>query len=275
MASNSGANRPIIIKRKKVVVGGGHHGGAWKVAYADFVTAMMAFFLLMWLLNATTEDQRVALATYFTPTISISNNSGGGDGALGGDTIYAEDVMAQTGTGATDTRPADAQAARGDTGSAPDENMMAGDTEFDIAEAIENALLASGGESNLANDLLKHIHTEVSDEGVVIDINGLSGAHLFTDGSARPTPRLAILLDMIATILPVVQNNIAIIAYRQDGVTPVSGTQRADAVAALLTRRNFPSARIERVTGHATHGEADVVADLRPDDRVTLTILRN
>ena len=50
---------PIIIKRKKVVAGGGHHGGAWKVAYADFVTAMMAFFLLMWLLGATNEKQRV------------------------------------------------------------------------------------------------------------------------------------------------------------------------------------------------------------------------
>lgn len=51
-------NAPIIIKRKKVIAGGGHHGGAWKVAYADFVTAMMAFFMLMWLLNATTEQQR-------------------------------------------------------------------------------------------------------------------------------------------------------------------------------------------------------------------------
>ena len=95
MTSQSGTDRPIIIKRKKVVAGGGHHGGAWKVAYADFVTAMMAFFLLMWLLNATTEDQRIALATYFTPTISISNNSGGGDGALGGDTIFAEDTLTQ------------------------------------------------------------------------------------------------------------------------------------------------------------------------------------
>ncbi|MEO1001108.1 MAG: flagellar motor protein MotB, partial [Pseudomonadota bacterium] len=60
--------RPII-KRKKIVAGGGHHGGAWKVAYADFVTAMMAFFLLMWLLNATTEAQRKGIADYFSPTI--------------------------------------------------------------------------------------------------------------------------------------------------------------------------------------------------------------
>ena len=61
-----------IIKRKKVVAGDGHHGGAWKVAYADFVTAMMAFFLLMWLLNATTERQRKGLADYFAPTIAVS-----------------------------------------------------------------------------------------------------------------------------------------------------------------------------------------------------------
>ena len=55
-----------IIKREEIVEGG-HHGGAWKVAYADFVTAMMAFFLLMWLLNATTEDQRKGIADFFTP----------------------------------------------------------------------------------------------------------------------------------------------------------------------------------------------------------------
>ena len=62
---------PILIKRKKIINGGGHHGGAWKVAYADFVTAMMAFFLLMWLLGATTEKQRKSIADYFSP-VSVS-----------------------------------------------------------------------------------------------------------------------------------------------------------------------------------------------------------
>src|SRR3546814_7219480 len=61
--------RPIIVKKVVEAAHGGHHGGAWKVAYADFVTAMMAFFLLMWLLGATTEKQRKALADYFAPTI--------------------------------------------------------------------------------------------------------------------------------------------------------------------------------------------------------------
>lgn len=275
MTSQSGTDRPIIIKRKKVVAGGGHHGGAWKVAYADFVTAMMAFFLLMWLLNATTEDQRIALATYFTPTISISNNSGGGDGALGGDTIFAEDTLTQMGTGATEVRPAEAQAARGDTGSTPEVNDAAARQDVDIAAAIESALLASGGETNLADELLQHIRTEVSDDGVLIEISGLPDAALFERGGDQPTDRLAILLDMIGSVLPLVQNDIAVIAYRQDGITPVSGSDRAEAVAGLLTRHGLSPERIERVTGHATRETGNLVTGIRPDDRVKLTILRN
>jgi hypothetical protein len=90
----------VIIKRKKIIKGGGHHGGAWKVAYADFVTAMMAFFMLMWLLNATTEKQRKGLADYFNPTIPINRVSGGGEGFFGGDNVFSEEVFSQSGTGA-------------------------------------------------------------------------------------------------------------------------------------------------------------------------------
>jgi len=79
--------RPIIVK-KITVVEGGHHGGAWKVAYADFVTAMMAFFLLMWLLGATTEKQRKGIADYFTPTlVNVKHNSAGSYGLLGGSSL--------------------------------------------------------------------------------------------------------------------------------------------------------------------------------------------
>jgi chemotaxis protein MotB len=69
-------------------VAGGHHGGAWKVAYADFVTAMMAFFLLMWLLGATTEKQRKGIADYFAPTLmKMRQGAGGGTGLLGGSSL--------------------------------------------------------------------------------------------------------------------------------------------------------------------------------------------
>ena len=87
--------------QKKVIAGGGYHGGAWRVAYADFVTAMMAFFMLMWLLNATTEQQRKGIADYFTPTIAIKRISGGGDGMFGGNDIFSESVFAKSGTGGT------------------------------------------------------------------------------------------------------------------------------------------------------------------------------
>ena len=109
--------RPLIIKRKKVISGGGHHGGAWKVAYADFVTAMMAFFMLMWLLNATTEKQRKGIADYFSPTIAINRVSGGGDGAFGGESVFSEITLPQNGRGATSLRPTEQNQARGETGS--------------------------------------------------------------------------------------------------------------------------------------------------------------
>jgi len=88
-----GNKRPTIIIRKEEVIEGGHHGGAWKVAYADFVTAMMAFFLLMWLLNATTEEQRKGLADYFSPTSVLSHNSSGTGQPFGGHTAFDKGAM--------------------------------------------------------------------------------------------------------------------------------------------------------------------------------------
>src|SRR6201991_413602 len=75
--------RPIIIKKVKGGGGHGHHGGAWKVAYADFVTAMMAFFLLMWLINTTSPEQKRGIADYFAPA-SVSETTSGSGGILGG-----------------------------------------------------------------------------------------------------------------------------------------------------------------------------------------------
>src|SRR6266700_186467 len=81
-----GSNAPLIIKKVKRSKGAAHHGGAWKVAYADFVTAMMSFFLLLWLLNVTTDIQKRGIADYFEPTIASKSQSGAG-GVLGGLTM--------------------------------------------------------------------------------------------------------------------------------------------------------------------------------------------
>src|SRR6202051_3883068 len=87
-----GSKGGVIVKKYEIVEGG-HYGGAWKVAYADFVTAMMAFFLLMWLLNATTEDQRKGLADYFSPTSVLSHNSSGSGQPFGGKTAFSEGAL--------------------------------------------------------------------------------------------------------------------------------------------------------------------------------------
>jgi len=84
--AKKGSNAPLIIKKVKKVANAAHHGGAWKVAYADFVTAMMSFFLLLWLLNVTTDVQKRGIADYFEPTIASKSNSGAG-GVLGGLTM--------------------------------------------------------------------------------------------------------------------------------------------------------------------------------------------
>ncbi len=96
MAGKGKGNRDgvTIVIKKDEVVEGGHHGGAWKVAYADFVTAMMAFFLLMWLLNATTEEQRRGLADYFAPTNVLGRAQTGTGQPFGGRTVNSAGAMA-------------------------------------------------------------------------------------------------------------------------------------------------------------------------------------
>src|ERR1700744_5442420 len=113
-----GGRGVVIIKKMDDGDGGGGHGGAWKVAYADFVTAMMAFFLLMWLLNATTEDQRKGLADYFSPNSVLSHASSGTGNPFGGHTAFDRGalvsdrgaVQALVGSRPTPLDPSDADA---------------------------------------------------------------------------------------------------------------------------------------------------------------------
>ena len=105
----------IIIKREEVIEGG-HHGGAWKVAYADFVTAMMAFFLLMWLLNATTEEQRKGLADYFSPNAVLTHGSSGTGMPFGGRTAFSTGAMVSDGGAVQITQDSTGSPARHRTG---------------------------------------------------------------------------------------------------------------------------------------------------------------
>jgi chemotaxis protein MotB len=94
----------VIIKKVKKVQGHGHHGGAWKIAYADFVTAMMAFFLLMWLLNATSEEQKMGIANYFDP-LSVGSRNGGSRGVMGGTSLQSKYATLDSESSSTSIKP--------------------------------------------------------------------------------------------------------------------------------------------------------------------------
>ncbi|PZQ97626.1 MAG: chemotaxis protein MotB [Cereibacter sphaeroides] len=256
MAVQSNA-APVIIKRKKVVQGDGHHGGAWKVAYADFVTAMMAFFMLMWLLNATTEKQRKGLADYFNPTIPINRISGGGQGAFGGDSIFSEDVFTQSGTGASVSRPTNENQARG-INRIVEQDGLGGDGADEALKKVEKALIARGGESMTMQRALRHVVTRVTDEGLVIELFDLPDAALFKADTAEPEPILSDIAALLTEVMALSSNEVAVqghvknypIVLIRNPVWDLSA-ERAQTMRKRLEATGFPAARVQRVAGFA------------------------
>ena len=194
-------NAPIIIKRKKIVGGDGHHGGAWKVAYADFVTAMMAFFMLMWLLNATTEKQRKGIADYFSPTIPVNRISGGGDGSFGGDSVFSDETLSQNGAGRTGGYPAPMDATQ---------STSSGGKAADPLQEVADMLSGRGGESALPDETLRHIVTRVTDEGLIIEVFDTSDTPLFADGGAVPTRTMEVIAEVLVDVFATVNNEVAV-----------------------------------------------------------------
>ena len=270
---------PVIIKRKKVISGGGHHGGAWKVAYADFVTAMMAFFLLMWLLNATTEKQRKGISDYFNPTIPVNRISGGGDGAFGGNSVFSEETMAHTGTGAMDRKTA--AAAADATGKNAGQGAAGEGSAQSELEDVEKALLARGGESNTMERLLRHVVTKVTDEGLVIELFDLPYAPLFDVDTAEPTQTLLALSDLLAEVLNLTTNEIAVSGHlRAHPVTLIDNpvwdlsSLRAQTTRKMLEDAGIDTARMQRVSGYADRKPAVSDPTAIRNNRIEVILLR-
>ena len=252
---------PVIIKKKKVVGGDGHHGGAWKVAYADFVTAMMAFFLLMWLLNATTEKQRKGIADYFSPAIPISRVSGGGDGDFGGDSVFAEDELPQNGTGATNRHPTEANQSRGEMGVSAEgtAGSDAQDQESAALKELAEALTARAGESTVSRAMNQHIVTRVTDEGLVVELFDLPDAQLFDEGTNEPTLLMTELVDLIGSVAQMVENRIAVEGHTRAEPIPLKinpvwdlSTSRANRSRQMLLEAGVANPKIRRITGMPT-----------------------
>lgn len=273
---------PIIIKRKKIIAGG-HHGGAWKVAYADFVTAMMAFFLLMWLLGATTEKQRKGIADYFNPTIPVNKVSGGGSGAFGGDSIFTQSTLVQNGTGAGVTVPSSALSTDGEAGvdeDASDSSAMQ-DGGPDPMEEISKMLTGRTGDSMVSDLLRRHVITRLTDEGLIVEVFDTPGAPLFIEDD-QPTPSMESIAVAIAEVFRLASNEIAIqghiatvpLAVRENPVWERSSA-RANRVRKLLIDANLEAERMQRVTGFADR--KPVLADRLADrnNRLEIILLRD
>ncbi len=267
--------RPIIFK-KVTVVAAGHHGGAWKVAYADFVTAMMAFFLLLWLLGATTEKQRKGLADHFTPTlVKLKEGSAGSNGVLGGSSITDVDNYpnraGQTGTKAM-TIPRD-------TTGGPKE----GAERIKKRESMEKNLAAKLAANPKLARLAKQVRLVDTTEGIRIDLVDDADFSMFQLGTTVLTPDAAGLLQAIAELLVGEQGGISIRGHTD--ALPYNGgvgannwslsAGRAEATRQALLRQGLTESRFRKIEGVADR--EPLVRD-KPEDprnrRISILLIR-
>jgi len=267
MAGDAKKLQPIIVKRVKK---GGHaaHGGAWKIAYADFVTAMMAFFLLMWLLGSTTEGDKKGIADYFQSPLKVAMAGGSGSGdsshvIKGG----GEDLTRSTGQVKRGEVPAQRATI----------NLMALRAEQRRAEITRLKTLQKRIEDKIAaNTALAaysgQIRLEMTADGLRIQIVDADGRPMFQSGSAIVQPHMREILRVVGGVLGEVPNRItleghtdpAVFAGEQRGYSNWElSADRANASRRELTAGGLPTDRMLRVQGLADSRPLD---PLHPDD---------
>lgn len=268
MAEEGAAKSPIIIK--KINKGGhGHHGGAWKIAYADFVTAMMAFFLLLWLLNSVTQEQLEGISNYFAPVTVSQSNSGAGD-ILGGKTI-TEEGAAQN-TTSRDSVTAELPPPKAGTGG--QENVENDSTATPDAEAAEEVLKQREQEQfQEAQEQLEATINSIpqlksmkdsllidsTPDGLRIQLVDKDGLSMFQSGSSDLFLHTKRLLEVAAEIIKTLPQNISISGHT-DAVRFGSGNgysnwelsaDRANSARRWLQEIGIPEDRMDRVVGKA------------------------
>lgn len=235
--------RPIIVKKIYEAPHAGHHGGAWKVAYADFVTAMMAFFLLMWLLGATTEKQRKSIADYFAPTlITKKDGSAGGTGLLQGDSVAARDNLA-TSIAGTGKRAINVSR---------DQDRL---NFKEVARALQVRM-----QSNIAlKRLMRNVRFTETREGLRIDIIDEANFSMFALGTDTLLPDARMIVNEVATVVSDVPNNLIVRGHTDSVPFGVGGgmnnwllsTARAEATRKALTFSRIGEDRFARIEGVA------------------------
>jgi chemotaxis protein MotB len=267
------SGQTIIIKRVRRG-GAGHHGGAWKVAYADFVTAMMAFFLLLWLLNAVSQEQLEGISDYFSPITTEKATSGGG-GLMQGQTVDIKGVFnaREKRTGANPLVPAfastdEAEDAMEDLVSAY-EQAAESETKGDSAKAAEAeeqifgraaAEIREGIEQTPEfAQLAKSLLIDSTPEGLRIQVIDQEGLAMFPRGSADLYSHARKLLSLITDVIHKMPQRINIIGHTdatryQGGAAYTNwelSADRANAARRLLIEQGFPEDRLSQVVGKA------------------------
>jgi chemotaxis protein MotB len=295
----AGNELALIVKRVKKKGGHAHHGGAWKVAYADFVTAMMAFFLLLWLLNATTEEQRRGIADYFTPSTASDSKSGAG-GLLGGQAVASPgasisrssipsisvDIKPTTGAadgeGEDDAGPADQGTQPKPTEADLDQALAKREEErFAKAEAELKQAIAEAPE---LKSLAKNLIVDQTPEGLRIQIVDQEGQPMFALGSADMLERTRLLMRKVAQVVAKLPNRISISGHTDAkpyrGARAGHGNWELSSDRALASRRELVAGglkpgRILKVEGKA---EADPLIRNDPlsarNRRISIVLLR-
>jgi chemotaxis protein MotB len=247
--------RPIIVKKVIEAGHGGHHGGAWKVAYADFVTAMMAFFLLMWLLGMTDEEKRKGIADYFTPTlVEYKQNSAGSNGFLGGDSLISKDNYPHK---ATQTGNRAIVIPKSTTGGPEAGDTIAQDRQR--FEALKRALeqrMASDPELRALKPNVRMIETR---EGLRIDLVDEADFSMFALSTNSLLPKARKLIGAVARVIGGVPNAV-IVRGHTDALPYASGrttnnwtlsTARAEATRAAMAEAGVAPDRFARIEGVA------------------------
>jgi chemotaxis protein MotB len=292
----SGELAPIIVK--KVKKGGhGHHGGAWKIAYADFVTAMMAFFLMLWLISMTTEEQKKGLADYFAPASASQSNSGAG-GVLGGtsfDTKGAKSsnaINTQVGVAVESSTPGQASIAASAGANAdqvaanpiaakasPADLRSTYDEDFHGAAAsVRQAWQANPDVAQMNENLI----VQETKEGLDIVIQDQQGDPMFPEGSKYPTESARKAIAALGPILEKLGSQIEISGHTAaGGIYPNArygawelSSDRANVVREILSEFGLSDQFVSAVSGKASN-EPFFPDDpyLASNSRIEITVL--
>ncbi len=259
-----------------------HNGGAWKVAYADFVTAMMAFFLLMWLLNATTKDEREALSDYFNPSHPmVSSDTSGAGGVMGGLTMSPEGSMASMKNPLIPMESSsDRKRGTEVKSTVAKKREKAEKKRFNkTADKLKAAIRDDSELKKIANNIV----VDITDEGLRIQIIDQDGSSMFPPGGSRMFEKTRLLLNKITDIALDMPNDISIrghtdASHYAEGAKYTNwelSSDRANASRRAMLEHGLPKERISNVMGNAATKPLIVDNPLDPRNRRITLILLN